>query len=205
MTFTVKAGDDTATATVTRAGDPGAAPDPSAHYYSGAVDLSAAIDVGGDYFLGISDEVNTVHLFKKGVSGAPLASWNQGFPGGETDFEGVTRFGDTVVWSGSHGNNRSGSARPERRFLAFQTITGSRRRRRPRVVAQLHAPVGRSGRRGTRPTATASGANKLKFNTATVPGLLPNAPNGFNVEGLTMAPGSQTDGLVRHARADDHR
>ena len=36
------------------------------------------------------------------------------------------------------------------------------------------------------------GANKLKFNTATVPGVVPNAPCGFNVEGVTMAPGSQT-------------
>ncbi|MDA0183801.1 DUF3616 domain-containing protein [Solirubrobacter phytolaccae] len=190
VTFTARSGDDAVTATLTLKVSPAVA-DPGGHYYSGPVDLSAAIDVGGDYFLGISDEVNTVHLFKKGVSGGSLAQWNQGFPGGETDFEGATRFGNTIVWSGSHGNNRSGSARPERRFLAFQTISGSGatvglewRNSYTRLWQQWKDWDASNGH--------GLGANKLKFNTATVPGLLPNAPNGFNVEGLTMAPGSSS-------------
>ena len=95
---TVKDGDETASASfnVRVSGPP---PHPDGHYYSGAVDLSASIDVGGDYFLGMSDEVNTAHLYRKGVSGSPLESFNSGFPGGESDFEGVTRFGDTILWT----------------------------------------------------------------------------------------------------------
>src|SRR5262249_12961326 len=34
------------------------------------------------------------------------------------------------------------------------------------------------------------GANFLKFNTSTPAGVLPNAPDGWNIEGLTMAPNS---------------
>ncbi|MDA0182554.1 DUF3616 domain-containing protein [Solirubrobacter phytolaccae] len=190
VTFTVKAGDDTRTVAVT-VRTTGPAPDPTAHYYSGAVDLSANLDVGGDYFLGISDEVNTVHLFKKGVSGGPITSWSDGFPGGETDFEGVTRFGNTVVWSGSHGNNRSGSARPERRFLAFQTISGS-----GGAVdlnwSHSYTRLWQQWKDWDAANGHGLGANHLKFAAATRPGLIPNAPNGFNVEGLTMAPGSQS-------------
>ncbi|MDA0183800.1 DUF3616 domain-containing protein [Solirubrobacter phytolaccae] len=190
VTFTARSDDETATVTVSLA-TTAAAPYPGSHYYSGAVDLSAAVDVGGDHFLGVSDEVNTIHLYKKGVSGRPLASWSDGFPGGETDFEGVTRFGDMLVWSGSHGNNRSGSARPERRFLAFQKITGSG----DKVDLEWsHSYTGLWNQWKAWDAANGHGlgANYLKFNTATVAGLLPNAPNGFNVEGLTMAPGSSS-------------
>ncbi|MDA0183802.1 fibronectin type III domain-containing protein [Solirubrobacter phytolaccae] len=190
LTFTASAEGDTVTATLPFNAS-GPAPDPTAHYYSGPVDLSAAIDVGDGYFLGVSDEVNTIHLFKKGVTGRPVKSWNQGFPGGETDFEGATRFGDTLVWTGSHGNNRSGAVRPERRFLAFQKITGFGATTElewshsyTRLWDQWKAWDAANGH--------GLGANKLKFDTATVPNLLPNAPFGFNVEGLTMAPGSQT-------------
>ena len=169
----------------------GPAPDATGHYFSGLVDISATVDLGGDYFLGMSDEVNTVHLFRKGVDGGPLASFNSGFPGGETDFEGAARFGDTIAWSGSHGNNRSGSARPERRYVAFTTVRGTGegtevefRNEYTRLWQQWKDWDAANGH--------GLGANKLKFNTATVPGLLPNAPHGFNVEGLTIAPGSST-------------
>ena len=191
VTLTVLAPGDTPATVTIAVKATGAAPDPAGHYYSGAVDLSASLDVGDGYFLSISDEVNNPLLYKKGVSGAPIASFPAGFPGGETDFEGVTRFGDTVVWSGSHGNNRSGSDRPERRFLAFEKITGSGdgvdlefKNSYTRLWAQWKAWDAANGH--------GLGANKLKFATATVPGLIPNAPNGFNVEGLTMAPGSST-------------
>ena len=189
-TFTVKTSGDTKSVTVA-VKSTGAAPEATGHYYSGVVDLSASLDVGSGYFLGISDEINVPHLYKKGVTGAPVRDFPLGFPGGEVDYEGVTRFGNTVVWTGSHGNNRSGSQKPERRQLAFETISGSGdaadltyRNGYTRLWDQWKAWDAANGH--------GLGANYLKFNTATVKGLIPNAPNGFNVEGLTMAPGSST-------------
>jgi hypothetical protein len=191
VTFTVKASGDTKSVTVVMKAT-GAAPEATGHYYSGLVDLSASLDVGDGYFLGISDEVNVPRLYKKGVTGAPVASFPLGFPGGEVDYEGVTRFGNTVVWTGSHGNNRGGSAKPERRQLAFETITGSGDGV-DLTYRNSYTNLWNLWRAWDASNGHGLGANYLKFNTATVPGLIPNAPNGFNVEGLTMAPGSTTE------------
>ena len=189
-TITLKAGADTKTVTVAITAT-GPAPEATSHYYNGPVDLSADIDVGDGYFLGISDEVNTPLLFKAGVSGSPIATFPAGFPSTEGDFEGATRFGDTVVWTGSHGNNKSGSKKPERRILVFEHITGSGANTDLQYLSQ-YTRLWDQWKAWDAANGHGLGANYLKFATATVPGLIPNAPNGFNVEGLTMAPGSTT-------------
>ncbi|MDA0183370.1 DUF3616 domain-containing protein [Solirubrobacter phytolaccae] len=168
-------------------------PDPTSHYYENLVDISAAVDLGGDLFLGMSDEVNALTLFKKGENGAGLESFQAGLPGGEADLEGAVRNGDTIIVSGSHGLNRSGELRVERRFLAFMTLSGSGEQIKL-TGAGSYTRLWDQWRAWDATNGHGLGANKLKFETATRPGVLPNAPNGWNVEGLTMAPGSSTTG-----------
>ncbi|MBE2319177.1 DUF3616 domain-containing protein [Solirubrobacter sp. CPCC 204708] len=192
LILTVAAGSEQTTRTIEVAVFP-EPPDPTSHYYSGLVDISAAIDLGGELFLGMSDEANSLALFKKGEDGAAIEGFIAGLPGGEADLEGAVRFGDTIVVTGSHGNNRSGEFRAERRFLAHIRLSGTGEQLQL-TGAGSYTRLWDQWRGWDAANGHGLGANFLKFETATRPGVLPNAPNGWNVEGLTMAPGSSTTG-----------
>ena len=115
---------------------------PGGHYYSGLVDLSAAIDVGGDYFLGVSDEVNTIRLFKKGVERRldrvleRRASRRRDRLRGR---DALRRHARVVGLARQQplGQRASGASLPR-----VPEDHGQRRQGRPHVVALVHAPVG---------------------------------------------------------------
>ncbi|ANB19259.1 lamin tail domain-containing protein [Dokdonella koreensis] len=167
------------------------APDPSGRYHHHISDASAALDVGDGYVILLNDETNTIFLHRAGETGRPVKTWafnaSQLGTSSEIDFEGITRSGDLLLLTGSHGNNRSGSARPERRTFVAATITGSGagtelvfRGRYNNLWAELRAWDQTNGH--------GLGANALGFIAATAGGVLPNAPGGFNIEGLEFNP-----------------
>ncbi len=171
------------------------APDPTGRYHHHISDASAALSVGDGYVVLLNDETNTIFLHTEGSSGPPVKTWvftsAQLGTGAEVDFEGISRSGDLMVMTGSHGNNRSGEVRTERRTFVAATITGSGadteitfRGRYNNLWAEMRTWDQTNGH--------GLGVNALRFIPGTAPGVLPNAPDGFNFEGLEFAPDGQT-------------
>ncbi len=184
----------------------GAAPDPSGRYHYRTSDASSAIDVGDGYMVLADDEVNTLFLFKQNESGLPVKTWqfaavDQLGPR-ELDLEAAARVGDRILWTSSQANGRTGEIQEYRRVLFATAISG--------VGANVElAFAGRYGGADDKTVAAqlglrsdllswdhnnvhGLGVDYLRFLPATQAGVLPNAPNGFNVEGLEFAANGTT-------------
>ena len=192
LTFAVTDADDNiGTATLTYSASSKPASDTGFYYY-GASDTSTFVEAGDGYILTANDENQTIGLYKQGVTGYPVKEFT--FPalaGAETDIEGADRVGDTIYWTGSHGNSRSGGIKLDRRNVFTTTVTGT--------GASTELTYGSSFtglwsqlRDWDSSNSHGLGANALGFVAATAEGVLPNPPSGFNVEGFEFAPGSTT-------------
>ncbi len=172
-----------------------AAGDATGRYHGQVSDASAALDVGDDHAILLNDETNTIFLHRMDVSGAPVRTWTfsaaQLGTGDEIDFEGISRSGDTVVITGSHGNNRSGAVRPERRTLVSATITGSGPDTEL-AFAGRYNDLWNDLRTWDAANGHGLGADALGFVAGTASGIEPNPPAGFNIEGLEHAPDGST-------------
>ena len=158
------------------------------------VDASAAVDVGGGYAVVADDESNTLRLYDRSASGAPVRTWDFSSKLGvskEIDIEGAARVGDTVYWTGSLGNNKDGEYKSARNTVFTTTVSGSgaahrscRSAARTRGSATTWSP-------GTRRTGTATASRRAPRTARS-----PKQIDGFNVEGLEFAPGSTTTAYV---------
>ncbi|GGV76572.1 hypothetical protein GCM10015535_08670 [Streptomyces gelaticus] len=158
-------------------------------YPTGSSDASAAVDVGGGYVVVADDESNTLRLYDRSASGAPVRSWDVGSELGvskEIDIEGAARVGDTVYWTGSLGNNKDGEYKPARNTVFTTKVTGS--------GAGTRLTVGGSygELRDDLVAWDKANGNRLGFAAGTADGEAPKQIDGFNIEGLEFAPGSTT-------------
>jgi hypothetical protein len=159
------------------------------HYVSGAGDASAAVDAGDGYMIVADDETNQLRLYRRDVSGAPVRSWDFTSQAGvsiEMDLEAATRTGDTIYWTGSMGNSKSGELRPDRAILFSTKVSGSG------AGTQLTFGGGYKGLRAD--LISWDNANGKRFGLAegASEGNIPKQIDGFNAEGLEFAPGSST-------------
>jgi hypothetical protein len=184
----------TATTTITYAASL-PMPDASGRYFENISDASSALDVGDGYQLMLNDETNVVFLFRSGVTGPPVRIWSftaaQFGTSSEIDFEGMARSGDTLIITGSQGNNKDGEVRTERRTLIGLTITGSGADTQLAFAGRYNG-LWNDLRGWDAGNGHGLGANALGFVAGTAPGVLPNPPNGLNVEGLEYAPDGRT-------------
>lgn len=102
--------------------------------FEGAVDGSAAAEVGDGFFVGATDEDNDLRLYDvKG--GPPIKTLDAGIERAvkealgrdnikECDLEGAAKIGDLIFWIGSHGRNRNGTEEKERQVLFATKLTG---------------------------------------------------------------------------------
>ncbi|MER8087375.1 hypothetical protein ACFVZR_30945 [Streptomyces sp. NPDC058316] len=158
-------------------------------YLTGSSDASAAVDAGGGYVVVADDESNTLRLYDRSVSGAPVRSWDVGSDLGvskEIDIEAGARVGNTIYWTGSLGNNKDGVYKADRNTVFTTTVTGS--------GAATRLTVGGSYKK-LRDDLVAwdkANGNRYGFAAGTADGEAPKQIDGFNVEGLEFAPGSTT-------------
>jgi hypothetical protein len=102
--------------------------------FEGAVDGSAGADVGGGFFVGATDEDNTLRLYD--VKGGPSPkTFDVGVEAAvksalgvekikECDLEGAAKIGDLIFWIGSHGRNKDAKEKKERQVLFATKLTG---------------------------------------------------------------------------------
>ncbi|MFF9348463.1 hypothetical protein [Streptomyces sp. NPDC014734] len=158
-------------------------------YFTGSSDASAAVDVGDGYAVVADDESNTLRLYDRSASGGPVRSWDVGADLGvskEIDIEAGTRVGNTIYWTGSLGNNKSGTYKSDRNTVFTTKVTGA--------GADTRLTVGGSYRK-LRDDLVAwdkRQGDRYGFAAGTADGQVPKQIDGFNIEGLEFAPGSTT-------------
>jgi hypothetical protein len=97
--------------------------------YAGMCDASAAVMLDSDRFVAANDEDNILRVYSLAAPGKPVATVELGdflHAEKEADIEGAARVGDRIYWIGSHGANKNGKPRPDRRrFFATDVIAGA--------------------------------------------------------------------------------
>lgn len=178
------------------------------HWFTGASDASAAI-VSGDHMLVADDEGQRLRLYAREASGLAEAGFDftaslglTDIDGGtprEVDIEGAARGGDLIYWAGSHSNKKdNGAARPNRQRIFSTRLGGSGSQatlsyvaRYDHLRADLVAWDAGNGH--------GLGADALGLAASAATGVWPERDDGFNIEGLALAP--DADGLYIAFRA----
>ncbi|MCB1491341.1 MAG: DUF3616 domain-containing protein, partial [Rhodobiaceae bacterium] len=182
-----------------------------ARYHYGASDGSAAIPIGTDYMLVADDETQTIRLYDRTDSGVALNTFNftapqfgsgesalnaaLAAPSPEVDIEAAVRVGSTIYFVGSHGNESDGTNAPDRSTIFATTISGT--------DASTTLAYGDEYKGLTQDLITwdvtnghGLGANFFGINAAINTNKSPEQNDGFNVEGIVMAPGSATTAFL---------
>jgi predicted extracellular nuclease len=164
------------------------------HY--GISDASTALDLGNGAMVVADDETNVLRIYERNASRLPaaavdLVSLGLALPDAATreiDIEAVARSGSTLWWLGSHGQNSSGATRTNRQLLFTTAISGS--------GAATTFTLGGSYRSLRSDliawdVANGHGLGANALGLAAAAALAPE-PNGFNIEGLEVAPDGTT-------------
>lgn len=179
-------------------------------FHTGASNSSTAIAVDATHVLIGDDENQALRLYRRDQSGLPVASFDYtaslgltdvsgGVPR-EVDLEASTRIGNRLFWLGSMSNAADGAARPNRSRLYATDLTGT-------GAAATLSYVGRYDGLKADLLAWDSGnlhglgADHFGLVASASVGLPPEsaADDGFNVEGLSMAPDGVTAYLAFRA------
>jgi hypothetical protein len=176
--------------------------------FTGASDASAMI-ASGDHLLVADDEGQRLRLYPRDRSGLAengfdvtaslgLTDIDGGVPR-EVDIEGAARSGDLIYWTGSHSNKKdNGAARPNRQRVFSTRIAGTGAATTLQYVARY------DHLRSDLVSWDANdghglGANALGLAASAAIGVWPERDDGFNIEGLAIAP--DADGLYLAFRA----
>ena len=153
--------------------------------YTGMCDASGGVALGTNLFAVADDEENQLFIYSAEASGPPrriedvtgFLNLTGKFP--ETDLEGAAWLGDKIFWIGSHGRNRDGKDRPNRR--CFFATTVQRTTNGVRLV-----PAGQCYKKLLRDLSKSK--NLRAFNFAGAAMLPPKAKDALNIEGLCAGP-----------------
>lgn len=150
-------------------------------------DASASALVDADHFLVGDDEDNVFRAYRLDTPGDPVATFDWNAPLGiaatddhpEADIEAATRVGKRVYWITSHGANKEGKPRPNRRrfFATDVTVTNGK-------ISLV--PVGTPYRHLVETLAADARLATFKFADRALKA--PESADGFNIEGLTATP-----------------
>jgi len=170
------------------------------HTYSS--DASTALALDSQYMFVGDNENDVIRLYERDRSGAPVAAFDflpalglTSDEHGEVNIEGSTRVGNRLFFMGAHSNSNSGVTRTNRSRMFAVDLTGT----------GTNATLTYVGRYDyLKPDLIAwdlnnghgKGSNYYGFAASAADAVNPKAPDGFNIEGLAMAPGSTTVGWV---------
>ena len=177
-------------------------------FHTGVSDASAALALDGNFMLVGDDENQVLRIFCRSNSTSALAAFNMNpflqledlYPDGtprEIDTEGATRVGNRLYWIGSHSHNRDFEVRTNRGRIFTTDLSGSGTNATLTYVGRydyLKADL----LNWDATNGHGKGSNYYGLVASGAPGIDPKAPDGsgFNIEGLTMAPGSATAAYI---------
>jgi hypothetical protein len=170
-------------------------------FHTGSSDASTVIELDSDYMLVADDEDEVIRLYDRDESGLPLTRFDLrgslNVTGDkEVDIEASTSVGNRIYWIGSHSNDKdNGKDRPNRKRIFSTDLNGVGVNTTLNFVGRyefleddLVAWDVNNGH--------GLGANYFGLQASAAYGTLPEANDGFNIEGLVMAPGSSTTAYV---------
>jgi hypothetical protein len=151
----------------------------------GLCDASAAVAADAGVFVVANDEDNVLRVFRPAASREPWSTFDLGpFLGvterhPEADIEGAARVGELAYWITSHGANKDGKARPNRRRLFATELAAS-------GDGVTITPVGRPYTGLVDDLARAPELASYALGRAAE--LAPKEAGALNIEGLAWAP-----------------
>ncbi|WP_016952608.1 ExeM/NucH family extracellular endonuclease [Anabaena sp. PCC 7108] len=173
----------------------------NSRFLTGTSDASTAIAIDANYTLVADDENQVLRLYDRTNSGLPVAGFDftsslglTDLSGGvprEVDIEASTRVGNRIFWMGSQSNSDSGSFRPNRDRIFATDISGT----------GANTTLSYAGRYDfLKEDIIAWDVNNLHGKGANYYGLAASAAtgigskqsDGYNIEGLEMAPDNST-------------
>lgn len=198
IVVTVSDGSQTASYTIQYAASAASVNPTTTRFHTGGSDASTAIALDDTLMLVAIDEDQTIRLYDRTQSGLPLKSFDLtsalGLVGNdEVDIEASTRVGDRIYWLGSHSNESDGDLSANRYRVFATDLSGSGLNTTLTVVGFYS---------GLRADLIAWGdANGYNLSASAAEGNLPEDPelDGFNLEGLTIAPDGTTAYLAFRA------
>ena len=119
--------------------------------FEGAVDGSAAVDVGDGFFVDATDEDNEFRLYDvKG--GLPPKKLDVGVEAAvksalgvekikECDLEGSAKIGDVIFWIGSHARNKNAEEKKERQVLFATKLSGSGKDAKLKIAGKVYTKL----------------------------------------------------------------
>lgn len=143
--------------------------------FPGTCDASAAVALEDGRVAVANDEDNIIRIYTlagKEVEEVPLTGLGLEE---EADLEGAARRGTKTYWITSHGRNKDGKPRSERRQFLAAELAGAGRRLDPGITA-----------RGLLEAMLEDGTLAPLLKDAALKA--PEAPGGLNIEGLAIAP-----------------
>jgi 5-hydroxyisourate hydrolase-like protein (transthyretin family) len=167
-------------------------------YHTGASDASATEAVDDQTMFVADDETNTLRLYRRDQSGLPIngfdfsAELNLTDPDNpELDLEGSARIDDRLFWTASFSNSKNFHVRPNRHRVFATDLAGTGDDATLSYVGRydwlLEDLVAWDENNGH-----GLGANYLGFAASSAEGVDSKTPEGFNIEGLAMAPDNST-------------
>jgi hypothetical protein len=196
ITVTVSDGTNNSSYTINYAASAASVTPATSRFLTGTSDASTAIAIDSNFMLVGDDENQVIRVYDRQNSGLPVASFDftsslgltdisDGIPR-EVDIEASTRIGNRIYWLGSLSNSASGNSRPNRNRLFATDVSGTG------ATTNL-TYIGRYD--NLRANLISWGdANGYNFTASAATGKIPEDSNldGFNVEGLTIAPNGTT-------------
>ena len=172
-------------------------------FHTSTCDASTAQAISNKYMFVADDENQVLRLYDRQNSGLPLAGFDftsslgltnlsNGVPR-EVDIEASVRIGNRLFWLGSGSNASNGNARPNRSRLFATDVSGSEQNTALTYVGRFDA-LKANMLAWDANNGHGLGANYLGLTASAAAGIEPEAAagNGFNIEGLTMAPNDAT-------------
>ncbi len=161
-------------------------------FHTASSDASGSSVVDSNYMFIADDENNVLRLYNRHYSGTALYGLDISAAVGaseECDLEAATssvayNAGRRMYWIGSLGNSKSGNLKPDRNIAFATDMAGT--------GANTTLSV-KSYSRQMRPSLISWGdSHGWNFTAGAASGMIPKRIDGFNVEGLAVAPGGDT-------------
>jgi hypothetical protein len=151
--------------------------------YRGMCEASAAVAVGPDHFVVADDEDSTLRLYArkdpKLVSAMDFSEALGVKRKTKTDLEGAASIGNRIYWITSHGRQKDGEERPQRKRFFATDVTGTGASTRLTLVGKPYT--------GLLDDLLAESA-LASYRLSDAAKLAPEAEGGFNIEGLAATP-----------------